>query len=111
MLLHSFVFYSISLHVLHVISLYCIVLHGIVLYSFFCTVSHCHVPLLQRAGELPRSASSHFSKICFVAIYALLCEEKLIEKLCLWRKKDRYEVWGMNHDIHGGWKSGKSLPT
>ena len=27
---------------------------------FFCTASHCHVPLLQCAGELPRSASSHF---------------------------------------------------
>ena len=26
----------------------------------YCTVSHCYVPLLQRAGELPRSASSHF---------------------------------------------------
>ena len=47
--------------VLHVISLHCMVLHGIVLYSFFCTVSHYHVQLLQRAGELPRSASSHFS--------------------------------------------------
>ena len=30
---------------------------------FFLTVSHCHVPLLQRAGELPRSASSHFHNI------------------------------------------------
>ena len=46
--------------VLHVISLYCMVLLGIV---FFCTVSHCHVPLLQRAGVLPRSASSHFKII------------------------------------------------
>ena len=35
--------------------LYCI--------RFFCTVSHCHVPLLQRAGELPRSASSHFNNV------------------------------------------------
>merc|ERR1719397_636420 len=26
----------------------------------YCTVSHCYIPLLQRAGELPRSASSHF---------------------------------------------------
>ena len=26
----------------------------------YCTVSHCYVLLLQRAGELPRSASSHF---------------------------------------------------
>ena len=65
MLLHStyyIVVYFIRFHcmVLHVISLYCMVLNGIVLYLFFCTVSHCHVPLLQRAGELPRSASSHF---------------------------------------------------
>ena len=27
---------------------------------------------------------------CFVAIYALLCGEKLNQKLCLWRKKDKY---------------------
>ena len=26
----------------------------------YCTVSHCYIPLLERAGELPRSASSHF---------------------------------------------------
>ena len=32
-------------------------------------------------------------KICFVAIYALLCGEKLNQKLCLWRKKDKYQVW------------------
>ena len=32
-------------------------------------------------------------KICFVAIYALLCGEKLDQKLCLWRKKDKYQVW------------------
>ena len=43
-------------------SFHCIVWYCMVLYCirFFCTVSHCHVPLLQRAGELPRSASSHF---------------------------------------------------
>ena len=29
-------------------------------------------------------------KICFVAIYALLCGEKLNQKFCLWRKKDKY---------------------
>ena len=28
----------------------------------------------------------------FVAIYALLCGEKLSQKLCLWRKKDKYHV-------------------
>ena len=43
-------------------SFHCIVWYCMVLYCirFFCTASHCHVPLLQRAGELPRSASSHF---------------------------------------------------
>ena len=36
--------------------------NGMVLYFIwsYCTVLHCYVPLLQRAGELPRSASSHF---------------------------------------------------
>ena len=44
-------------------SFHCIVWYCMVLYCirFFCTVSHCHLPLLQRAGELPRSASSHFN--------------------------------------------------
>ena len=28
----------------------------------------------------------------FVAIYALLCGEKYNQKLCLWRKKDKYQV-------------------
>ena len=28
-----------------------------------------------------------FRVVCFVAIYALLCGEKLNRKLCLWRKK------------------------
>ena len=43
-------------------SFHCIVWYCMVLYCirFFCTASHCHVPLLQRAGELPRSASNHF---------------------------------------------------
>ena len=42
-------------------SFHCIVWYCMVLYCirFFCTASHCHVPLLQCAGELPRSASSH----------------------------------------------------
>ena len=41
---------------------HCILWYGMVLYFIwsYCTVSHCYVPLLQRAGELPRSASSHF---------------------------------------------------
>ena len=31
-------------------------------------------------------------EICFVAIYAFLCGEKVNQKLCLWRKKDKYQV-------------------
>ena len=31
-------------------------------------------------------------QICFVAIYALLCGEKIIQKLHMWRKNDKYEV-------------------
>ena len=44
---------------------HCILWYGMVLYFIwsYCTVSHCYVPLLQRAGELPRSASSHFRYI------------------------------------------------
>ena len=32
-------------------------------------------------------------KICFVAIYTLLCGEKLNQILRMWRKNDKYEVW------------------
>ena len=32
-------------------------------------------------------------KINFVAIYAFLRGEKFRQKLCLWRKKDKYQVW------------------
>ena len=53
--------------VFDIIAVYCmsphyILWYGMVLYFIwsYCTVSHCYVPLLQRAGELPRSASSHF---------------------------------------------------
>ena len=31
-------------------------------------------------------------KISFVAIYALLCGKKFRQKLCLWRKNDKYQV-------------------
>ena len=34
----------------------------------------------------------YWRKIYFVAIYALLCGEKFIQKLCVWRKKDKYQV-------------------
>ena len=48
---------------------HCILWYGMVLYFIWsdCTVSHCYVPLLQRAGELPRSASSHFH-ICICKV-------------------------------------------
>ena len=32
-------------------------------------------------------------EICFDAIYALLCGEKLNQRLRMWRKNDKYEVW------------------
>ena len=34
-------------------------------------------------------------QICFVAIYALLCGEKIIQKLRMWRKNDKYQVWSV----------------
>ena len=37
-----------------------------------------------------------FCRDFFVAIYALLCGEKLSQKLCLWRKKDKYDVWNVH---------------
>ena len=61
---------------------HCILWYGMVLYFIwsYCTVSHCYVPLLQRAGELPRSASSHLNilygkiqKIAVHQIYKLTC--------------------------------------
>ena len=32
-------------------------------------------------------------KICFVAIYAFLCGEKFNQRLRMWRKNDKYQVW------------------
>ena len=67
---HFIVLYHMALYciVFDIIAVYCmsphcILWYGMVLYFIwsYCTVSHCYVPLLQRAGELPRSASSHFS--------------------------------------------------
>ena len=40
-----------------------------------------------------------FCQEFFVAIYTLLCGEKLSQKLCLWRKKDKYRVCSRSHDI------------
>ena len=55
-------FYFITVYYM---TFHCIVSHCMVLYFIwsYCTVSHCYVPLLQRVGELPRSASSHFHDI------------------------------------------------
>ena len=67
---HFIVLYHMALYciVFDIIAVYCmsphcILWYGMVLYFIwsYCTVSHCYVPLLQRAGELPRSASSHFT--------------------------------------------------
>ena len=44
-------------------------------------------------------------KICFVAIYALLCGEILNQNLCLWRKKDKYQVWYRGGNFLGRWAS------
>ena len=33
-------------------------------------------------------------KIYFVAIHVLMHAEKFQPKLCLWRKKDKYQTWG-----------------
>ena len=66
---HFIVLYHMAWYciVFDIIAVYCmsphyILWYGMVLYFIwsYCTVSHCYVPLLQRAGELPRSASSHF---------------------------------------------------
>ena len=70
----SIVLSSIALHgiLLHRIALHCIALHCIALYCiafdyllWYCMVLHrLHgvVRLIWRAGELPRSASSHFAE-------------------------------------------------
>ena len=58
MILHSFIFYLISFHGIacHVIALYGIAWYCIV-FGFF---ARYRTVMLQRAGELPRSASSQF---------------------------------------------------
>merc|ERR550517_314507 len=63
-LLYGIVFDIIAVYCM---SPHCILWYGMVLYFIwsYCTVSHCYVPLLQRAGELPRSASSHFYYVLY----------------------------------------------
>ena len=49
----------------------------------------CHIKLLENPFFW------RFTLFCrdfFAVIYALLCGEKLSQKLCLWRKKDKYHV-------------------
>ena len=55
--------------------------------NLFCHNSCCSVA---KSGLLPFTLFCR--KIYFVAIYALLCGEQLNQNLCLWRKKDKYEV-------------------
>ena len=38
-------------------------------------------------------------EICFDVIYALLCGEKLNQRLRTWRKNDKYEVWAVSNKI------------
>ena len=67
-------------------SFHCIVWYCIVLYCIrvFCTVLHCHVPLLQRAGELLRSASSHFNIIIYSLPTFLINMSYIIGMGVLW---------------------------
>ena len=67
---------------------HCILWYGMVLYFIwsYCTVSHCYVPLLQRAGKLPRSASSHFelndNKKDKTLLCDMWCHRKTVETKC-----------------------------
>ena len=67
MTFHCIVSHGMVLYLFDIIAVYCmsphyILWYGMVLYFIwsYCTVSHCYVSLLQRADELPRSASGHF---------------------------------------------------
>ena len=57
------------------------------------TIFFCHYScwFIAKSGLLPFTL--YWRKIYFVAIHALLCGDKFIQKLCLWRKKDKYQVW------------------
>ena len=48
----------------------------------------CRIKLLKNQFLAIYAVLSRF----FAVIYALLCGEKLSQKLCLWRKKDKYDV-------------------
>ena len=67
-------------------------LYGMVLNFIwsYCTVSHCYVPLMQRAGELPRSASSHFFDFLGnILVNQILDCPKAKEVSCVWIQPDR----------------------
>ena len=60
------------------------------MYNFLCFVASYAV-LLQNLSFMQFTLFCR--EICFVAIYALWRGEKLSQKFCLWRKKDKYQVW------------------
>ena len=60
------------------------------MYNFSCFVASYAV-LLQNLSFMQFTLFCR--EICFVAIYALWRGEKLSQKCCLWRKKDKYQVW------------------
>ena len=60
------------------------------MYNFLCFVASYAV-LLQNLSFMQFTLFCR--EICFVAIYALWRGEKLGQKFCLWRKKDKYQVW------------------
>ena len=59
------------------------------MYNFLCFVASYAV-LLQNLSFMQFTLFCR--EICFVAIYALWRGEKLGQKFCLWRKKDKYQV-------------------
>ena len=59
-------------------------------YNFLCFVAFYAV-LLQNLSFMWFTLFCR--EICFVVIYVLWRGENGCQKLCLWRKKDKYEVW------------------
>ena len=60
------------------------------MYNFWCFVAFYAV-LLQNLSFMRFTLFCR--EICFVAIYALWHGEKMGQRFCLWRKKDKYQVW------------------
>ena len=60
----------------------------------------CHVEIFLHMRKISFMRFMLFCReICFVAIYTLLCGEKLNQKLCQWRKKTniRYGLKQLKH--------------